>query len=176
MAIDMIEDNELSALSHSRIGRRSFINDREDAYLYANKKSTSKTESAVASIHNYWAIDPTKKDDCEYMQTRLNQLSNSVLGEMQKNLSKVGKQRTLIPLQDMETIYKNEVERLKCVQKQVTTEEQKSKQETLDVIKKASDTSTIDDKVKGGDNTTKYIIYGVGGAIAIVGLIILLKK
>lgn len=180
MGVDMLEHNELGALSESRLGSKSFVTDNDLDFsnfsITSKKEKTKRKEASVGSIQTYWAIDPKYADDCDYMQLRLTQLGNTIQNELSKNPSKTQKDRVIYPLQDMESMYKNEVERLGCVASQQKKEAETTKKETIDIINKATTPPSATPTPEGQDNTTKYIIYGVGGAIVLIGLIILLRK
>jgi len=184
MGINMLESNELGALTESRLGQKCFVDD--DNYSnaislrgkkYHEKKRTQAEGGTIASI---WAIDPTKEDDCSYLQERLKELQNAIEVQLSGNPSASRISDVVKPMKDFEAQYKNKVAKLKCVEKEATVELQKQKEDTLAEINKAS-ASTPDlasagsEITKGGSKTTKYLMYGIGGIVVAVTLIIVIK-
>jgi hypothetical protein len=178
MAIDMIEDNELGALSSSRLGNKTFIDDSRYANLsfrshkYFERKRASSFEQA-------YAIDPTKEKDCDYLQQGLIEIQNSIEAEYNKNPNKKNAQILISPMRDAEKNFRNAIAKAKCIQTEEQLQRDTDEKKTLDAINKASESTTsllsttdAQDKSK----TTKYIIYGVGGLIVVVSLIALLKR
>jgi hypothetical protein len=180
MAIELIENSELAALAPSRIGTKNFIDD--DRYsnlsIVSKKEKRRRAESAQGEVDATWSIDPKYKNDCDYLFTRLQILQDNIDAEMAKNPSKVTIQRYINPMRNWETQYKNAISLNNCVGKLKKKETEASKKETLDILEKATDTKLpmqTEEETKS-NKTTKYIIYGVGGVITLVALILLLKK
>jgi hypothetical protein len=183
MAIEMIEQSEMSALAPSRLGDKCFIDDNnEDNFSnfslrgkkYHDKKRTKAEGGSVAST---WAIDPTYENDCSYLQDRLTQLQNEIEVQLSSAPSKSRVQNVVGALKSDESNFINKISSLKCVEKQSSLELQKQKEDTLAEINKAS-ASTPDltqPLPQSGSKTTKYLMYGIGGIVAIVTLVIVIK-
>lgn len=173
MAIDSIEYNELGALSQSRIGSKCFVTDNS----YSNFSIVSKREKerrrqlSEANVSSEWSIDSSLENNCEYLQDRLTQLQNAIEGELQKNPSKVTNERLINPMRSWEVKYKNLIQRNKCVQNQEALQSEEQKKQALAILQGTSETTPTQTS-----KTTKYIIYGVGGLIVVIGLVLLLKR
>jgi hypothetical protein len=185
MAIDMIEQSEMSALSTSRLGNKCFVNDTRDesysnfsfrGHKYFEKK---RSQQDASTVNTDWAIDPTKENDCTYLQDRLGELQNQIEVELSSNPSKARVQNVIGALKRAEANFKNKIASLKCVETKASAELEKTKQDTLAEINKASATTPdlnqpIAD-ASGGSKTTKYLMYGIGGVVVVVTLIIVIK-
>ena len=174
MAIDSIENNDLGALAPSRLGNRNFVDDNKFSYLSRAEKNR-RTERSKADVDATWSIDPVYENNCEYLTTRYRELDNTIETEMGKNPSKVTKERLLNPMLDWKTRYKNQIVKNKCAEILEKQETEASKKETLDILTKATGTPPPIEGDKSS-NTTKYIIYGVGGVILLVSVMLLLRK
>ena len=200
MGINMLEGSEMGALTESRLGNKCFVD--EDNYnnflgltigglaLVTNKLGitnfsvlTKKQKEQRAKferdkVENTWKIDPTKVGDCDYLTTRLQQLQNTIASESEVYIKdKVAQQRILVPLKRMEVQYLNAISQAKCEEKRKKVEVEATKKETLDLLTTATATppssSASDEK---SSKTTKYIMYGVGGLILVLGVLVVLKK
>jgi hypothetical protein len=200
MGINMLEGSEMGALTESRLGNKCFVD--EDNYnnflgltigglgLVTNKLGitnfsvlTKKQKEQRAKferdkVENTWKIDPTKVGDCDYLTTRLQQLQNTIASESEVYIKdKVAQQRILVPLKRMEVQYLNAISQAKCEEKRTKAEAEATKKETLDLLTTATATppssSASDEK---SSKTTKYIMYGVGGLILVLGVLVVLKK
>jgi hypothetical protein len=175
MAIDSIENNELGALSQSRLGSKCFVDD--DRYVYLSKaEKNRRTARSKAEVDATWRIDPVYENNCEYLTTRLRELQDSIENEMSKNPSKTTKERLVFPMKDYETRYKQLITRNKCVEIIEKQEAEASKKETLDILTQATATPPSLLEQNKSDKTTKYIIYGVGGVIVLISLVLLMRK
>jgi hypothetical protein len=177
MAIDMIENNELGALSHSRLGNKCFIDDNN----YSNFSITSKKEKArrkaesIAQVEATWGIDPSKANDCDYLQSRLKMLSDEIQNQLSKNPSSVTMDRLVNPLKDVETRYKNAITKNKCVEKQSQLESDVARKQTIEAINEASSSAPNLNVATQGSKTTKYLMYGIGGVVVLITLVIVIK-
>jgi hypothetical protein len=174
MAIDSIENNDLGALAPSRLGNRNFVDDDQFSYLSKNEKRR-RAERSKAEVYATWGLDPTKENNCDYLISRYKELDNVIENEMSKNPSKVIKERVLNHMYDLRTTYKNQISKNKCAEILEKQETEASKKETLDILTKATGTPPPIEGEKTS-NTTKYIIYGVGGVILLVSVMLLLRK
>jgi hypothetical protein len=177
MGYDMLEGSEMGALSESRLGNKCFVDD--DSYSYmSKKKKKARADFERNKIEETWKLDQTKISDCSYLTTRLEQLQNTITSESEVYIKdKVAQQRIIVPLKRMETIYKNAISQAKCEDAKTKAEADATKKETLDLLTSATATppssSPADDK---SSKTTKYIMYGIGGLILVLGVLVVLKK
>ena len=186
MGVELIEQSEMSALSQSRLGDKCFVNDSDDDnfsnFSLRGKKYHDKkrTQAEGSTIKSTWAIDPLKESDCAYLQERLLELQNAVEVQLSSSPSAARIANVVKPMKQIEADYKNKLAKLKCVEKQASVELQKQKEDTLAEINKASastpDLATAGAEIgKGGSKTTKYLMYGIGGVVVLVTLIIVIK-
>jgi hypothetical protein len=142
-----------------------------------NKQKQERAENMAKSIEATWKIDATKISDCDYLTTRLSQLQNTIISESEINASdKVAQKRILEPLKKMEVQYKNAISQAKCEETRTKAEADASKKETLDLLTSATATPPTSASDEKSSKTTKYIMYGVGGLILILGVLVVLKK
>jgi hypothetical protein len=185
MAIEMIEQSEMSALSPSRLGNKCFVNDNDDDnfsnFSLRGKKyhDRKRSQQQASTLKTTWTIDPTKENDCDYLQGRLGELQNQIEVELSSNPSKARVENVIGALKQAEATYKNKIAKLKCVETQSAKELEKTKQDTLAEINKASaSTPDLNQPIadtSGGSKTTKYLMYGIGGVVVVVTLIIVIK-
>jgi hypothetical protein len=173
MAIDMIENNELGALSESRM--IGFADD-DDRYAYSTRKSRAK-ERAEGTMKAY-AIDPSQATNCDYLQARLTQIQNELQAELKKNPNKWERKAKIDPRLSSEAIYKTAIANAKCEEKKAKEEEDKFKKETEQAIQRASESSPPIPQVQvaKGSRTTKIVLIGVGLLVVSVVAIKLLKR
>jgi hypothetical protein len=143
-----------------------------------DKQKRERAEFEKEKIRGTWKIDPAKISDCDFLTTKLTQLQNTIISESEIYAKdKVAQQRILIPLKQMEVEYKNAIAQSKCEEKRTKAEAEASKKETLDLLTSATATppssSPADEK---SSKTTKYIMYGVGGLILVLGILVVIKK
>ncbi len=199
MGYDMLESNELGALTESRLGNKCFV-DEQDNYsnliglgvlglatnklgitnfsVVTKKQKEQRAKYERDKIENTWKIDPIKSGDCSYLSSRLEQLQNTINTESEVYIKdKVAQQRILVPLKRMETQYKNAISQAKCEEIKTKAEAEATKKETLDLLTTATatppPTSASEEK---SSKTTKYIMYGVGGLVLLLGIIVVIKK
>ena len=127
MAIDMIEQSEMGALTHSRLGNKCFIDDNYSNFLglfgsggslhghrYFDKQRASQVQSS-----GEWNIDPTKENDCDYLQERLGVLQNRIAQRLADANKRYRTESETTALRNYETDYKNRIAKLKCVEKKL---------------------------------------------------------
>jgi hypothetical protein len=206
MGYDMLEGSEMGALTESRLGNKCFVDDENYSNfcigkgrkkvcfsdvvpilaigkglgmtVLTDKQKRERADFERKKIEETWKLDQTKISDCGYLTTRLEQLQNTIISESEVYASdKVAQKRILQPLKQMEVLYKNATSQAKCEEAKTKAEAEASKKETLDLLTSATATpppsSEKDDK---SSKTTKYIMYGVGGLILLLGVIIVIKK
>lgn len=184
MAIDLLENSELSALAPNRLGNKCFVDDGEE---YANfsivskKEKARRKEASIQGVNQNWGIDPSKANDCDYLQTRLSQLSSFIATEVSKNPSKTATDRFINPLKDVENQYKSKVISLKCTEKKLQQEKETEQKRNLEVLTKVTDTplgAILPEDVSSAPKTniTKYVLIGVGGLVLVITAIALLRR
>lgn len=198
MGYDMLEGSEMGALTSSRLGNKCFVDDNDyNSFLglgalglatnklgitnfsvLTKKQKEQRAKFEREKVENAWKIDPTKVGDCDYLTSRLEQLQNTIASESEVYIKdKVAQQRILVPLKRMEVQYLNAISQAKCVEKRAKAEAEATKQETLNLLTTATATpplsSPADEK---SAKTTKYIMYGVGGLILVLGILVVIKK
>jgi hypothetical protein len=196
MAIDMIEDNELAALSKSRLGGSGFIDDNNYGnflglgvgYGLLKRTSNEKKQVSEAQIKQQTAelqykYLVTSKDNCDTIQKKLTAIGYEIELTTTNNLGKKDKknvlgERKLATLREIEANLKTKISDLDCLKKELESEKEKEKKESLDIFNTLANTppAIAADNEGNKSNTNKYIIYGVGGIILLTGIILLLKK
>lgn len=139
------------------------------------QKDENKAQ-AFQQVQSDWGIDPKKVDDCDYLQLRLQQLSNQIQSELSKMPSKITRDRVINPMVSLMSAYKNNIARNKCVEKQQASEFKAQKEEALAEINKASaSTPDLTKPIASPNKTTKYLTYGIGGVVVLLTLVIVMK-
>ena len=176
----MLEDSEYAALSQSRCGN-SFIDDSRYANLsiVSKKEKARRVESDRDAVDRVWKIDDAFKDNCSYLNMRLKTLQNEINSLRQQNKGQAFADRTLTPMIQWETKYKNELVRLKCEEYELEAKKKEDEQNIVRTLKDVTNTpppmlppDVADTK---GSNTNQYIIYGVGGLFLVIILVAVLK-
>lgn len=189
MAIDMIEDNELGALSQSRLNG-GFVDDDRYSNLFGMKiniqtpfgrikSGPQKTAEIQAQRGREYGLDPNRASDCNYLEQRLVEIQNKIKFELSKNPNKKARQRYLDPLYGAENAFKDAVSRNQCVEKRQRAEEERAKKETEEAIRRAAaDSPQIPQvQVAKGSRTTKIILVGVGIVVlGVIGIALFRKK
>ena len=177
----MLENNDLAAISASRLNNKNFIDDPEDRYSnFSITKKKKATAKALTSINTEFAIDEKYKNDCNYLNTLLKKVQNSKAGALQKSPSKAMFDRWVQPLVTIETKIKDLLVVNNCAILQQAEQREIEEKNTLDVLQTVANTppsiiATETQADKATSNLNKYIIYGVGALILIISGILLLK-
>ncbi len=194
MAIDMIENNELSALAPSRLGLRQFA---DDNWVYKNYTGDDQfynlfgSRKAKISKYEGWARDkfadlPT---DCENIQKSIDIINNelaSLLKQKQDLNVKTQVKETNLILAD----YKKKQIQQDCEKKAQEAKTAKEREETLSTLTQLSDVSVGKAQKElaglqaseGGqvsasqDQTKKYLLYGGIGLGAILLIFLIAKR
>jgi hypothetical protein len=141
------------------------------------KQKQERADFEAKKVENTWKLDPTKISDCSYLTQRLEQLQNTIISESEVYASdKVAQKRILNPLKRMEVQYVNAISQAKCEEIRKKAEEEATKKETLDLLTSATATPPTSASDEKSSKTTKYIMYGVGGLILVLGVLVVLKK
>jgi len=194
MAIEMIENSELGALAPSRIGNKCFIIDDDDDY--ANILGIGKGKIFGISVrgHKYydqqrakevqkkgeWDLNPSQAGDCNYLQSRLTVLQNTIEGRTGQAGKKYRTEAETRVLKGYETDYKNRIANLKCVEKALAKEQEIQVQKNVELAKQISNVPLPElmgqDSVTPKSNLTKYLLFGVGGLVLVITTVVLLRR
>jgi len=178
MAIDSIEHNELGALSSSRLGSKCFVDDADysNFSIVSKKEKKRRTAQALAGINAEFELNPKLATDCNYLQDSLFALQSKIDSERKKNPSKTMTERFINPLLDLEVKYKAAIQKNRCLDQIAQSEAEAQKKETLDILTKATSDTPTETPDTPDTKRNKYIIYGVGGVIVLIGVVMLLKR
>lgn len=181
MGISLLENSEMGAFAPSRMGNKSFVNDSDvdfSNFSIVNKKK--EAQKALDNLNSIFAMNPKMENDCEYLQQRLIEINNRIESETAKNPTKVTFDRWIAPLNTIAANYKNAIAKNKCVEIAEATKQAAQQKETLDVLASVAATPPPiipqDEASQKASAMNKYIIYGVGGVILLIGIVILIKK
>lgn len=190
MAIDMLEDNELSALAPSRLGMKNFINDKpmrgkkmpkqeeQFAYLFgsANRKKL------VARVQGKWSSLPT---DCGSIDSSIRIVEEDTSAQIKKSATEKGynlKSTKLIIQENQTTL--GELKKLKeanCVAVEIEKKaiEEEKFQEKLQKISEDAIAKAKGDASPSGGIVSKVVenvksnkkVYIIGGGILVLGIV-----
>ena len=176
MAIDSIENNELAALSQSRIGSKCFVDDSQYTNLFGNvklKKARSEAETKTEYLEFKLKYLNNPNDDCNTLEKKL----AAVQLEIEVGLKNNRPTSTINNLNLIESKLKTRISDLDCFKKQIAQERKDEETKTLDILDKATNTPlSLDEGEDKEKNRNKYIIYGVGGVILLLSVFLLIKK
>ena len=180
MGLELIEDSELGALAPSRLGNKCFIDDDRYANLswVSKGEKNRRAESDADRVNRLWSLDPIFAKNCTYLQKRLDSIQDALKGEYQKNPSETYTDRTIKPMINWETQYKNALTRENCVDIKLKQEKSEEEKKNLELIQKAGETPPpmLPDVPTTKSKTTTYVIIGVGSlALIIIGMALLKK-
>lgn len=190
MAIDMLEDNELSALAPSRLGLKNFINDKpmkgkkmpRQEECFANLFGGANRKKLVSRIQGQWSSLPT---DCDSIDSSIRIVEEDTAAQIKKSATQKGynlKSTKLIIQQNQTTL--GELKKLKAsncvgVEEEKKSAEEEKFQEKLqkiseDAIAKAKGESTTSGGVLG--KITENVksnkkVYLIGGGILVLGVV-----
>lgn len=177
MAIDMIENNELSALAPSRLGLRQFVDDPDYANLFGSKK---KKAGARSNIREKYA---SLKTDCENIQDSIDFIN----ADYQNLLTKKGivAKAELSETKEILAEYKKLKISQKCEKTAEAASTKAAKEELLSTTTKLTDESVakaaqelqgIQSGSKPSNITKNLLIYGGIGIVVLVGVVMFLKR
>lgn len=179
MGLEMLEGSEMGALTESRLGNKLFIDDGEYANLFGSKKAKRNDARVAAQIASQFAVPKEKETDCVWLNAKLVEAQNKYQAVLQKGMKRRLETRETRPLTDVIATLKTFIENAKCGETQAAKDAEATTQRALEEVNKAATTPLPTDAT--GDsgttsNTTKYIMYGVGGLAVIVLFIAIFKK
>jgi len=188
MAIDMIENNELSALGESRLKSMSFINEGNNYQNYigddfynlfgSRRKKKNKFREDVRKLYDNF------KTDCESLATNIDIVTTDLETLVKRSGGKSSLEikekidETQIVLGELKKIQSQQ----QCVMKTAAAEKELQSAENIKTLIDLSDSSVakaqaelvgLDDSKKDEMNTNTYI-YIAGGilAVGIIGVLI----
>lgn len=191
MAIDMIEDNELSALAPSRLGLRQFADESfknytgdEDFYNLFGSRKRKKSELRD-KVREKYATLPT---DCENIQRSIDVISNDV-ATLLKRKQNLEQRETLDETNLILGEYKKLLISQDCEKIAAKRESELQKAATLDTLTKLGDVSVqkAEAELKGlqsglqkeggaGLDNKKILLYGGIGVGALILIALILRK
>jgi Mg2+ and Co2+ transporter CorA len=185
MAIDMIEHNELGALSHSRLGSANFINEVHGDSSYANlfgsrNRKKSKFREDVRNLYK------DMKTDCDSLLTNIDTISADLETLVKRSASKSTLERkekldeTQIILGEMKSLQAKQ----QCTTKSIQAEREKTATDNIKTLTQLSDITVDKAKADLGQTTdptksNSVLYWYIGGGfvvVAIITLIVLKKK
>ena len=175
----MLENSDLGALSNSRLGgNKCFIDDSNYSnFSIVNKKK--RNAKAVQSITQQYDLAAIYNGGCDEVENALVRVNAEIDADRAKNYSASLQSRYIAPKEDIKAKLLTIRSELKCVVKKEASEKAAEQKETVDILTSASTaTPSLIPEDKEDDTaskTNKYIIYGVGGVILLVSIILLIK-
>jgi hypothetical protein len=142
------------------------------------KEKDKRADESKSQIASTWAIDPKRAKDCDYLNTRLSQLTNTLIQEQGKNPTKTAMDRIINPLKNAQTMYQNAIAENGCEAKKLEADRIAEEKRTLQGLQAAA-------QIGGGDTTnapsstsknTKYVMYGVGGLLLLIVGVSILRR
>lgn len=200
MAIEMIENSDLPAAALSDDGfvehystKNADLSQKTDGeyanfslsdisltgkiiQTYKDKKSLAKDQSNNAIIAGVNKTYPVPGDNCEALLDMKTRIDNELYKVNQEILAGDGaktKKDYVNALNARNTLIKNKINNLKCIEIAETVELEKNKQEILTALEKAKQSGVPDNP---NDKINKYIVWGISGVMVLAAIIILLKK
>jgi hypothetical protein len=188
MAIDMLEDNELSALAPSRLGMKNFINDKpmrgkkmpkqeeQFAYLFGS----GNRKKLASRVQGKWSSLPT---DCDKIDSSIKIVEEDIASQIKKSSTQKGYalKSTKIIIQESQMAL-GELKKLKEVNCVAVEIEKKAMEEEKfqEKLQKISEDAIA--KAKGdtqGSFVSKFVenvksnknIYLIGGGILVLGVV-----
>ena len=180
MAIDMIEQSELSALAPNRLGNKCFIDDDDYAnFSLRGKKYYDRKRAKEVTSSGTWNIDPARANDCNYLQDRLTQLQNTIEGRVGQASKKYRTEAETRVLRGYETDYKNRVASLKCTEKKLAQQKEEEVKANLQLAQQTANIplpQLMGEEPTKKSNLTKFILIGVGGLVLVITAVVLLRR
>ena len=195
MATEMIENTEMGAFAQSRLGNKCFLDDNnfanfgDDDYtnftlfgkkinFFGDETAKKNTEKRRQEIYKQFAIPKEKENDCKWLNDKLAQATNMLEAAVRWQKKKRLKNREINPLSDVISNLKTAIEKNECLEKKESEKAEKTQAEAIKAINEASSTNLPDvgQDTSGSNKTTNYIMYGIGGLVAIVVVAVLLKR
>jgi hypothetical protein len=193
MAIDMLENNELSALAPSRLGMKNFINDKpmrgkkmpNQEEQFANLFGSKNRRKLASRVQGKWSSLPT---DCDKIDSSIKIVEEDIASQIKKSSTQKGYalKSTKIIIQESQMAL-GELKKLKEANCSTVIEEKKAMEEqkfqeklekiSEDAIAKAK--GDVPASASAGQVVNKIVenvksnknIYLIGGGILVLGLV-----
>jgi hypothetical protein len=179
MAIDMIEHNELGALSHSRLGSANFINEMQGDDSYANLFG-SRNRKKSAYREDVQNLYKGMKTDCDSLETNIETISADLETLVKRSAGKSSLElkekidETQTILGQMKSLQAKQG----CKVLKSQAEREKTASENLKTLTDISDLTVNKAKADLGQNnpsTSNNMIYWyIGGGVVVVAIITLI--
>jgi hypothetical protein len=167
MGLDYHQDSKLC----------NFVDEYSNFTIVSGKEKDIKVEGDRARVDAQWRIDPNFENSCTYLNMRLQQLSDAIKTELDKNPGKATIERTINPMKEWEGKYKALLTRNNCVDVKLAQDRESEQRRAMEQIYKASQvTPDLVEAPTQGSNMNKYILFGVGGLLLIVVGVAILKR
>jgi LPXTG-motif cell wall-anchored protein len=197
MAIDMIENNEMGALAHSRLGSRNFVDDRKSKVRFRSYtgiqefeeenflgilegKAKQKVRNAV---RDKWKTLP--KNNCATIQQSIDIVQNDI-ARITKQLaikSNADRKTELDETNNVLGDLKSAQIRLNCENIEAQAQQQQAKAETEATLKQAAEEQVQAAKkdiatqsTTTNPSTQNWLIYGGVGLVVVIAAFMILKK
>jgi hypothetical protein len=178
MAIDMIEHNDLGALSQSRLGSANFINEiSDDSYANLFGSRNRKKSKFREDVRNLYKGMQT---DCDSLMTNIDTISADLETLVKRSASKSTLEikekldETQIILGEMKSLQAKQ----QCTIKQSQAERQKSASENIKTLTDLSDITVgkaMADLGQNNPSTSNNMIYWyIGSGVVVVAIITLI--
>jgi hypothetical protein len=193
MAIDMLENNELSALAPSRLGMKNFVNDKpmkgrkmpKQEENFANLFGSANRKKLATKVQGKWSGLPT---DCASIDSSIKIIEEDIASQIKKSSTQKGYdlKSTKLIIQESQTAL-GDLKKMKAsncagVEAEAKAVDEQKFQEKLqkiseDAISKAKGETTtgssasevvskLVDNVKSNKN-----VYLIGGGILVLGIV-----
>jgi LPXTG-motif cell wall-anchored protein len=195
MAIDMIENNELGALAHSRLGSRNFIDERKPKFRFQSYTGIQEIEEenflgilegkakqkVRNAVRDKWKTLP--KNDCANVQQSIDLLLNDI-ARITKQLATKSNADRKTELDETNSVlgdYKAAQISLNCEKIESEAQQQQAKSEADATLKQAAEeqvqAAKQDIATQTKSNTQTWLLYGgIALAVIVAGFFILKKK
>lgn len=180
MAIDMIEHNELGALSHSRLGSANFINEVHGDGSYANLfGSRNRKKSAYREdVQNLYKGMAT---DCDSLQINIDTISADLEALVKRSAGKSSLElkekidETQTILGSMKSLQAKQ----QCTTKSIQAEREKTATDNIKTLTQLSDITVDKAKADLGQssdttNSNTMLYWYIGGGVVVVAIITLI--
>jgi len=185
MAIDMIEHNELGALSHSRLGSANFINEMRGDDSYANLFG-SRNRKKSAYREDVQNLYKSMQTDCDSLEVNIETISADLETLVKRSASKSSLElkekidETQTILGNMKSLQAKQ----QCTTKKAQAQKEKTATENIKTLTELSDLTVDKAKQDLGQTTdptksNSMIYWYIGGGfvvMAIITLIVLKNK
>jgi hypothetical protein len=179
MAIDMIEHNELGALSHSRLGSANFINEiGDDSYANLFGSQRRKKNKFREDVRNLYKGMQT---DCDSLQVNIDTIGADLETLVKRSAGKSTLElkekidETQIVLGEMKSLQAKQ----QCTTKSIQAEREKTAADNIKTLTQLSDITVDKAKADLGQTTdptksNSMLYWYIGGGFIVVTIITLI--